>query len=452
MALERPIDVGAVNVLAQNAPVGIFLVQEGKFRLVNSHFQQEMGYTQEELIGSDSLGLVLPEDREAVRETSTRMLRGARSEAYEFRILREDGEVRHALARVIPVQYGGRNAALGFYTDITEQKRLSELLDDSAELHRVVVENISDAISITRGTKRLFVNRAFLELFGLSSVEEALATNTGQFLLPEDRERVAQQDRVRQQGKPVPDVNQFQVHRTDGEVRTIEVWVSDIMYQGEPAQLGVNRDVTEQKRAEGALHDRMRELDGLNRFAQGRINELVEAQKTLETRTRRMDALLRISRTNFETSEPETAVERVLDAAVDYLGMEAGEWWAVDEERQLLVQVGHVGLFPTEFRQVATLRVGEGLPGAAAGSGEPVVTEDLEQDPRCVRLALRSSGLRPFASIPVRDGRRVVSVLCVASTKPHPWKDEETEFLEGVGHILGRRTMALLLHGHGRRE
>lgn len=446
--MERSIDVGAVSALAQNAPVGIFLVQEGKFRLVNPHFQQEMGYTPEELIGSGSLGLVLPEDREAVREASTRMLRGTRSEAYEFRILRKDGEVRHALARVIPVQYGGRNAAMGFYTDITEQKRASERLADSSELHRVVLENISDAISITRGARRLFVNRAFLELFRLSSMEEALATNAGLFLLPEDRERPAQLDRARQRGEPVPDVNEYQVHRTDGEVRTIEVRVRDILYQGELAQLGVNRDVTEQKRAEGALQDRMRELDGLNRFAQARINELMKAQETLEARTRRVEALLGISRSNFETSEPETAVERVLDAAVNYLGMEAGEAWAVDEERQLLVQVGHVGLFPTEFRQVATLRVGEGLPGAAAASGEPVVTEELEQDPRCVRLALRSSGLRSFASVPVRDGRRVVSVLSVASAKPHPWKDEETEFLEGAGHILGRRTMALLLHGH----
>lgn len=388
MALERTIDVGAVTVLAQNAPVGIFLVQEGKFRMVNSHFQQEMGYTQEELIGSDSLGLVLPEDREAVREASTRMLRGARSEAYEFRILRKDGKVRHALARVIPVQYGGKNAALGFYTDITLHKRSSELLAASAELHRVVVDNISDAISITRGTKRLFVNRAFLELLKLSSIEEALAANADQFLLPEDRERLAQQDRARQRGEPVPDVTQYRVHRTDGEVRTIEVWVRDILYQGELAQLGVARDVTEQKRAEEALLDRMRELDGLNRFAQARINELVEAQETLEARTRRMEALLRISRTNFETSEPGTAVEKVLDSAVNFLGMEAGEWWAVDQERQLLAQVGHVGLFPTEFRQVATLRVGEGLPGIAAASGEPVVTEELGQDPRCVRLAL----------------------------------------------------------------
>jgi PAS domain S-box-containing protein len=450
MALERSVDVRAISVLAQNAPVGIFLVQEGKFWLVNSHFQQEMGYTQGELNGMDSLGLVLPEDREAVREAGTQMLRGVRSEPYEFRILRKDGQVRQALARVIPVQYGGKNAALGFYTDITEQKRSSQLLADSTELYRAVVDNISEAIAISRGNKRLFVNRAFLDLFKLSSMEEALVTSRDQFLLPEDRERLGQHDQARQRGEPVPDVNEYRVHRTDGEVRTISVWVRDILYQGELAHLGVARDVTEQKQAEGALVDRMRELDGLNRFARERINELLEVQETLEARTRSLGALLRVARTNFGSVEPETAVETVLEAAVKYLGMEAGEAWAVDEERQLLVQVGHVGLFPTEFRQVASLRLGEGLPGAAAVSGEPVVTEGLEQDPRCARLALQSSGLRLFVCVPVRDGRRVVSVMCLASTKPRPWKDEETEFLEGVGHILGRRTMALLLHGHRR--
>ncbi len=53
--------------LARSSPIGFYIVQDGKFRYVNFRFEEILGYSKEELIGTDSLNYVYPEDRDAVR-------------------------------------------------------------------------------------------------------------------------------------------------------------------------------------------------------------------------------------------------------------------------------------------------------------------------------------------------------------------------------------------------
>ena len=58
-----------------NSPIGIYIVQDGKFCFVNSEFQKTSGFTLDELIGMESLSIILPEDVDLVRKNAVKMLK-----------------------------------------------------------------------------------------------------------------------------------------------------------------------------------------------------------------------------------------------------------------------------------------------------------------------------------------------------------------------------------------
>lgn len=119
-------------VLLRAAPVGAYVVQDHRFAYVNEQFERYTGYRREELAGMDPLALVLPEDRVRVRESAVRMLKGERREGYEYRFIAKDGQVRWVFETVTSIRYQNARATLGYFVDITEQKRAQEALRASA--------------------------------------------------------------------------------------------------------------------------------------------------------------------------------------------------------------------------------------------------------------------------------------------------------------------------------
>lgn len=95
---------------------------------MNPQFLHFTGYSKEELLGTDSLRLVLPDDRERVREYAVQMLRGERSVPYEYRIVMRGGEIKWIIETVASIEYEGRVAAVGNFIDINERKGLEDKL------------------------------------------------------------------------------------------------------------------------------------------------------------------------------------------------------------------------------------------------------------------------------------------------------------------------------------
>jgi PAS domain S-box-containing protein len=110
---ERKQAEEAFQVLVNQAPMGIFIVQKGKFQLINPGFEQISGYAAGELLGCESMRLVDPDYRQAVREHAIKMLRGEIVQACEFPILTKGGETRWVMEKVTSTLYQGERAALG---------------------------------------------------------------------------------------------------------------------------------------------------------------------------------------------------------------------------------------------------------------------------------------------------------------------------------------------------
>ncbi|MGB2783708.1 MAG: HD domain-containing phosphohydrolase, partial [Atribacterota bacterium] len=128
-----------------NSPNAIFIIQDGKFKLVNPQFTKENGFSEEELLNRDSYKLVFPKDKEMVREIVVKNLKEGLSSPFEYRCINKSGEVRWVLQVVTSITYQGKRAILGNFKDVTEIKRTERALKQS---YQKLQETMQDTIKI----------------------------------------------------------------------------------------------------------------------------------------------------------------------------------------------------------------------------------------------------------------------------------------------------------------
>jgi two-component system NtrC family sensor kinase len=241
-----------LEALTEQAPVGISIMQDGKFCYVNSFFSTAIGYTADELVGEDSLEIVVPEDREMVRKNAIKMLKGETRSPYEFRVIRKDRGITWVVATVKSTEYHGRRAALGNYLDITERKQAEEALEKSEERYRQLAENAGEAIFVVQDHVVKFINPKGAELCGYS-VQEMVSKPFVQLLHPNDVDMVANRYARRLKGEAVPQTYEFRIIKKDGDFRWAELNAVTASWDDRPAVLCFANDVTERKQAEEAV-------------------------------------------------------------------------------------------------------------------------------------------------------------------------------------------------------
>ncbi len=128
MAGENKQSKELFRILFYRSPIGTYVIQNGHFRLVNRQLAYISGYEEDELIGRPSLGFVLAEDRNTVRENAVRMLKGECSLGYEFRIVTKEAKIKWVMETVAPVFYKRKRATLGSLIDVSERKQVEERL------------------------------------------------------------------------------------------------------------------------------------------------------------------------------------------------------------------------------------------------------------------------------------------------------------------------------------
>ncbi|MBI2578794.1 MAG: PAS domain S-box protein [Candidatus Aenigmarchaeota archaeon] len=101
-------------IVDQNV-AGIYIVQDGRFKYVNSKFANALGYTPEELMALDSvLDIVVESDRLFVAENLMKRLFGSvKSTQYSLRVMRKDGSVIEAEVHGTQADFNGKPAIIG---------------------------------------------------------------------------------------------------------------------------------------------------------------------------------------------------------------------------------------------------------------------------------------------------------------------------------------------------
>jgi PAS domain S-box-containing protein len=119
--------------IVENALAGIYMLQEGAFRLVNPKLGDIFGTSAESLLGLPFWQLVKPDDMACV----SRLESDPSSDVpvYEARVQRKDGTSRWIEFRTVPIEYEGKRAILGNVLDITSRKEKEiAMINQSREL------------------------------------------------------------------------------------------------------------------------------------------------------------------------------------------------------------------------------------------------------------------------------------------------------------------------------
>jgi PAS domain S-box-containing protein len=267
---ERPDPVfETILEAAHAAGVGISVyVDEGdgaKFVYVNARSAEMQGRRAEELIGKSVRVSIAPEDMAFAVQLQEDRRRGVLPpRLVEVTLLRPDGSRLPIEIGFSYASYQGRTAAVAFFHDISERRRVLEALQRSEARFRQLIESAPEAINVVRDGAVVYANPAFVELLGLASAVGIVGRLIEDLVHPEDRARLRERLKLRQSGERGEAV-EYRIVRPNGEVRTIDVAGIGVEFEGAPAVLAFARDVTERNRIRAELieTDRLAAMGGL---------------------------------------------------------------------------------------------------------------------------------------------------------------------------------------------
>jgi PAS domain S-box-containing protein len=121
------------RVLTEYSLAIILIIEDGRIIYINQKAIENYGYTLPELVGTDVLKIIAPEDRDLFQYFLGSLERGESPMAHkEVRWLTKSGETRWLEMLALPIHYLGRKVILGHALDITD-KKVAELEKDKLE-------------------------------------------------------------------------------------------------------------------------------------------------------------------------------------------------------------------------------------------------------------------------------------------------------------------------------
>ncbi|MGA7672170.1 MAG: PAS domain S-box protein [Nitrolancea sp.] len=232
--------------------------QDGTIIRVNQQFCEMVGYSEQELLGTDITALTHPDDLDDSVHQRGNVVDGTVLAArYTRRYLHKDGTLVWGLVSLSAARLPGdpKVYVLGQIQDITEQKLAEEQIRRMSDRYQQLVDNANDVIVSYDVQGRFnFVNRRFVELSGYSE-DEAYSLRIADILHPDDRERVLNMLRQRLSGAPVPRNYMLRVLTKDGKTLHLDANVGLVVDDvGKVTRIqAFLRDVTDRAIAEEAL-------------------------------------------------------------------------------------------------------------------------------------------------------------------------------------------------------
>ncbi|NEV64547.1 PAS domain S-box protein [Thiorhodococcus minor] len=148
--------------------LGIYIVQDLRFRYVNPAFAQMLGCSPEALI--DHLGpadFLAREERERVSANLRQRAAGEPGRPYEVKALRKDGSTFEMLVWGKGVIYEGRRASVGTAVDLSELRAAEHALERAEKAWAEAMNQFDDVLYVLDAEGRLVrANRAFFDFTG----------------------------------------------------------------------------------------------------------------------------------------------------------------------------------------------------------------------------------------------------------------------------------------------
>ncbi len=245
-------------LLDNTTAIGIVVInQQYRIEEFNLASQAMFGYSKEEIVGTNVNQLMPEPHRSAHDGYVSSYLTSGRGNiigfSRELTARRKDGSIFPISLFVDRVNVGNSPIFIGFIKDITERKRMEEMLRKSEEQYRELFDNASDFVYST-DPNGIFIsaNKALVNVLGYSR-EEIIGDHISKIMSPENFAIAQQMTAKKLSGEVDFTKYELEIISKDGSMIPVELNSRLIRKDGKPAGVqGTGRDISDRREAEQA--------------------------------------------------------------------------------------------------------------------------------------------------------------------------------------------------------
>lgn len=227
---------------------------DGYFEFINEGFTKITGYTQEDVKNKSTIEIKLWADSSQRKIFTDILEKEGTYDNYEILFRKKDGSIFPSLLSAKYIILNGTAHIINVLHDLTETKRTKELLKESEEKYKLLVDNAIETIAVVCEGYIKFCNPKAESLTGYS-LKELLSRPFMDFVYPEDRNLIKDRYERRITGESLESRFQYRILRNDNEIIWVEINSAKIHWEGKEAVLSLIYDINQRKLDETALQE-----------------------------------------------------------------------------------------------------------------------------------------------------------------------------------------------------
>jgi diguanylate cyclase (GGDEF)-like protein/PAS domain S-box-containing protein len=375
-------------------PVAV-LDRDMRFIMVSDRYLSDYHLDEHSVIGR-YLDEVFPSLPNHLRQAYQRALAGEAERAEEDTIPGIDGRTEYIRWECRPwYDPSGEIGGIILYTEIITGRKLAEqALHENEAMLASLFKVIPAGICLTDDEGSfLQVNDAYCQIYGYTR-EELLGNNLSMLMTAEEA-RLAPYVYTRVLTGDIKNPNeQIRLRKGGTPILILAANALLVREDGERQVITVVSDITDRKMAEESLTQRARELEALY-------------QTSLEI--------------NTQPNVP-TLLNAVVKRSSELLNSRIGGLYLMEPDGKTLKMSVLYGLETKYLGE--TLKIGEGVAGRVAQSGEPLWVEDYQTWENASGI-YKDSPLRSVMGVPLKVSNRIMGVIMIGDDKAGPYTDED---------------------------
>ena len=303
--------------------------------------------------------------------------------------------------------------------DIRKRRKVEETLKESESRFRDLVKSAPDSILIVDRNNRIIIANDQTEMVYGYSIDELIG-QSHDILLPERFRQIHDKHRSNYLSRPhsreMGANLDLVCRRKDGSEIPVEISLSPLITKEGKQVICVTRDITERKKAEEELRQKVQEQTAFSSLSQ-QVSSSLSLDQVVSAALDEVTTALAPDLTLFFMREGDNLILK---------GMRSGD---------------------PKYRHDETPvhRVGECLCGLAVSKGIPMYSSDILNDPRCTWEECKKADLRSFAALPLFGKDEIIGVLGLASGTSREF-EKQSIFLETFANEISTGLQNAIFH------
>jgi signal transduction histidine kinase len=180
--------------------------------------------------------------------------------------------------------------------------------------------------------------------------------------------------------------------------------------------------------------------DEFNKMTDALQNSYATLEQKVAQRTKEISALYGVTTAVNQSLALEDILDAVIAKATEIFHFESTRVFLFDDEMEELELRASFEVDREHLTGVRVLKRGQGVIGHVAESGEPMMFEDVHEDPRYAALSATKATLNAklgfFAVFPIKTQARVFGVILFSARSPRKLTGDETRLLTSISEHL----------------